>query len=213
MDFRSSRLLNSHWRMFLYFLYRSRFRIALLLVFEIIIGIVYKGDWLLWGIETDNNFKIVPITWLFMIMNSQFMVGDSCRQMVKKFYPTHIRFSLFQLMISVFVTSTFTTVIAEFIILLKIQSSFYLYTFLVIWALTISFGLLSIFIKPILLHFISILLLVVTTYLNWPHFMSSTMLVRYQETQFLADSLVLGAFLVAVLVITNLKMKKLDYTL
>ncbi len=211
MDFRNNRLLNLHWRMLLYFLYCSRFRIGLLVFIELIISINSKGDWLMQGIVMSITPKTVPMLWFFIIIYSQLMVGDSSRKMVKIFFPHHIRFSLTNLIISVFLTNTFITCISGLVILLKCSPPFAIYTFFVIWTLTISFSLLSLFIKPIYLHLFSIILLICVTYLDWPKFLSYTMISRFQAAKASFNYFTLGIILLTVVIFTNIKIKNFDF--
>lgn len=211
MDSKNSRLLNSHWKMLLYFIHCSRFRIGFLVIFEIIIGIIYTANELMWGITNDSVLKFIPIRWFFIIIYSQLMVGDSSRKMIKIFFPHHIRFSLTNLIISVFLTSTFITCISGLVILLKCPPPFAIYTFFVIWTLTISFSLLSLFIKPIYLHLFSIILLICVTYLDWPKFISYTMISRFQAAKASINYFVMGIILLIIVIFTNIKIKKFDF--
>lgn len=213
MDFKHQRLLNSHWKMFLYFLYNNRFRIALLGLVELILGIVYPGEFLMSGVTNDDPFKMVPIRWFFIMLSAQLIIGDSSRKMVKSFFPTHIRFSLTNIIISVFLTSSLVAVFSGLLVLFKCQYPFSIYTFLVIWVLTVSFALLSLFIKPIYLHLLSVILLICVTYLDWPKFLSATMIVRFQTAELPLNCLFLGIFLLVIMSFTIIRIKKIDFYL
>lgn len=213
MDFNNRRLLNSHWKMFLYFLYNNRFRIVLLGLVELILGIVYPGEFLMSGVTSDTPFKHVPICWFFIMLSAQLMIGDSSRKMVKSFFPTHIRFSLTNIIISISLTSSLIAVISGLLVLVKCQYPFSIYTFLAIWVLTVSFALLSLFIKPIYLHLLSVIILICVTYLDWPKFLSATMIVRFQATELPMNCFFLGIVLLVMVSFTIIKIKKIDFYL